>query len=57
MLSNGFKYQPLLCIGAQPTSGILYNLCAARGEHSLRCHVFWAPWNEYLPVCCDYSSV
>ena len=45
MLPNGFKYQPLLCIGAQPTSGILYNLCAAR-EHSLRCHVFWAPRNE-----------
>jgi hypothetical protein len=57
MLFNGFRYQPLLCIGAQPTSEILYNLCAARGEHSLRCHVFWAPQNEYHPECRDYSSV
>jgi hypothetical protein len=57
MLRNGFKYQPLLCIGAQPTSGILYNLCAARKQHSLRAHVFWAPRNEYTSEWCDFSSV
>jgi hypothetical protein len=57
MLRNGFKYQPLLCIGAQPTSGILYNLYAAREQHSLRCHEFWAPRNEYSPEWCVLSSV